>query len=513
MESNKHNIEIFERFLREKTDEFRMYPSKKVWYSIYNNMHPGNRFPSVSMCIVLIGFLFLIGYLNTDATKETSRSRLIAASREQSNPAPGENTLYAAVPLAGTESNSKANIAHAGNNTSKLFSKTAAAAKNKPSEFNTGSESRHGAAGVSVTNSYPDQSTKRIVKTVIGAGNKQGNTVVLANANNLVPVNSEFAKQKEGINVAEETNLQNSVSHLPIDANTQNSAMPSVEEEIKADTKANTIVASVLANTLSEADKGWMEDFAMHNRPAKKWAGKLGLQVYVTPSVVYRKLHNNAAGKTLSGNSNTAYNNFNAENAVTHKPSFGVEAGISLQYGITRRIKIKGGVQANYTRYNAHAFATNHPIATTITLNSTDSRITYEQAKMSNYSNNFGISPAKLHNETYQLSLPVGADYKLAASDNIAWYAGATVQPTFVVYGRSYIISSDRRSYVQDNSLLNRFNLNAGFETNLSYNRCGYTLQLGPQYRSQIFSTNSQVYTVEERLQNFGFKIGVTKKL
>ena len=171
-------------------------------------------------------------------------------------------------------------------------------------------------------------------------------------------------------------------------------------------------------------------------------------------------------------------------------------------------------MQLNYTRYNAHAFATNHPIATSITMNADDDLQTYEVFKTSDYSNTFGLSPAKLHNETYQLSIPIGADFKLASVDNFSLYAGATIQPTLLLYGKSYIISTDRRSYVQDPSLLNRFNLNAGFEMYVSYKtQDGYTWQLGPQYRAQIFSTNTKLYSVEERLQNFGFKIGLTKQL
>jgi hypothetical protein len=84
MESNKYNIENFERFLREKTDDFRMYPSKRVWYSIYNNMHPGNRLPSVSMTIVLIGFLFLIGHLNTSDSAKQNSSKAISQTAQQS---------------------------------------------------------------------------------------------------------------------------------------------------------------------------------------------------------------------------------------------------------------------------------------------------------------------------------------------------------------------------------------------------------------------------------------------
>ena len=30
----------FEQLLKEKADQFRMYPSKRVWHSIYNNLHP-----------------------------------------------------------------------------------------------------------------------------------------------------------------------------------------------------------------------------------------------------------------------------------------------------------------------------------------------------------------------------------------------------------------------------------------------------------------------------------------
>ena len=61
---NKFYIDDFERYLKEKADEFKMYPSKRVWNSIYNDMHPGSRWPSISTCIVLIGTLFLVGFLN-----------------------------------------------------------------------------------------------------------------------------------------------------------------------------------------------------------------------------------------------------------------------------------------------------------------------------------------------------------------------------------------------------------------------------------------------------------------
>lgn len=55
----------FEQLIKEKADQFRMYPSKRVWHSIYNNLHPSRRWPSAVMSLLLITSLSFIGYLNT----------------------------------------------------------------------------------------------------------------------------------------------------------------------------------------------------------------------------------------------------------------------------------------------------------------------------------------------------------------------------------------------------------------------------------------------------------------
>lgn len=65
MEQNFYT-ENFEKLLKEKSDEFRMYPSKRVWHSIYNDLHPSRKWPSVAMSMLLIIALLLIGYLNTN---------------------------------------------------------------------------------------------------------------------------------------------------------------------------------------------------------------------------------------------------------------------------------------------------------------------------------------------------------------------------------------------------------------------------------------------------------------
>jgi len=75
MDRNLHTDD-FVRLLREKSDEFRMYPSKRIWFSIYNNIHPCRKWPSVAMSIALITALLLVGYLNTNnATSSLAKEK------------------------------------------------------------------------------------------------------------------------------------------------------------------------------------------------------------------------------------------------------------------------------------------------------------------------------------------------------------------------------------------------------------------------------------------------------
>ncbi|MGH2564085.1 MAG: hypothetical protein ACRDE5_06215, partial [Ginsengibacter sp.] len=61
----RFSMNDFEQSLKEHADEFKMIPSKRVWHGIYNDLHPGRRWPSIAMALSLIFTLVVIGYLNT----------------------------------------------------------------------------------------------------------------------------------------------------------------------------------------------------------------------------------------------------------------------------------------------------------------------------------------------------------------------------------------------------------------------------------------------------------------
>jgi len=85
MDRNLHTDD-FVRLLREKSDEFRMYPSKRIWFSIYNNIHPCRKWPSVAMSITLISALLLVGYLNTNnAASSSAKEKSSQVNTDNSN--------------------------------------------------------------------------------------------------------------------------------------------------------------------------------------------------------------------------------------------------------------------------------------------------------------------------------------------------------------------------------------------------------------------------------------------
>jgi hypothetical protein len=85
MMDNGFYTDEFEQLLKEKADQFSMYPSKRVWHSIYNNLHPGRRWPSVVISFVLISSLILIGYLNTGENTITRQINNTSSITENTN--------------------------------------------------------------------------------------------------------------------------------------------------------------------------------------------------------------------------------------------------------------------------------------------------------------------------------------------------------------------------------------------------------------------------------------------
>lgn len=508
----------FEQLIKEKADQFRMYPSKRVWHSIYNNLHPSRRWPSAVMSLLLITSLSFIGYLNTadnSIKHQATNFTLLKIPNDITNTQITETKKpYFSYPKREQPPLTAYTHAFADVITNETDFYTYTIVKsNRPIYINTAINivdvTRHAEPSPLKDNGKEDiiQSVNTYIKS-----NKIFADMAVANTN----ISKTTAKnsQADRFDNAEPKNgftATASVKPIAEKALITNEDNPVLIKIANEDKKAMVNISSAVSNktALTNEEKAWIENYALQNRSVKnKWKNRVAFQIYATPAVNYRKLTTKSKGST------TAFANADINNVISQKPGFGIEAGAGLTYAFAKRLQLKAGLQFNYTNYNIDADQTNHPIITTILLNDPVTGYSYSAARTSTTSNVYNstaLQPVTLHNRTYQISIPVGLAYKLSSEKNADWFAGLSAQPTYVFGGNAHLISSDLKSYVSDPSSISSWNLNLGFETYMNFKLGSYNLQVGPQVRYQVYSTYRKDVALIEKPYAVGLKFGFTK--
>jgi Outer membrane protein beta-barrel domain len=517
---NEFYTDEFEQLLKEKADQFRMYPSKRVWHSIYNNLHPSRRWPSVVMCLLLITSLVLIGYLNTGENSITRQINSPAIKESSTEIASTQNT-YNKKQITSYYKKQQKPVTIYDNafddvitNETDFYTYTIVKS-NRPNYLYTSTTAAD--TKITIDKNPAENSGKGLIQSVdtyiksnqifvdIVVANKKNKTDIskTTTKNTTAGVNADDNKPKD-LSMAE-TNKTSSIS--PSAINTDKTDLSKLtDEDRKATAKISAFDDKI---ALTNEEKAWIENYALENNRAKnKLKDRLAFQFYATPAVNYRKLNTKSKGST------TPFATADIDNVISQKPGFGIETGVGLTYTIAKRLQLKTGVQFNYTNYNIAADQTNHPVTTTILLNDPNTGYSYSAARTTTTSNAFNttaLQPLTLHNRTYQISVPVGFAYKLSSEKNVDWFAGASVQPTYVFGGNAHIISSDLKSYVSDPSSISTWNLNLGFETYMNFKLGTYNLQVGPQVRYQVYSTYRKDFALIEKPYAVGLKFGLIK--
>ena len=514
---NEFYTDEFEQLLKEKADQFSMYPSKRVWHSIYNNLHPSRRWPSVVISLLFISSLILIGYLNTGensitrqinshnthsiisgqqitapSQKISNKSQVLSYSKTEQQPELQYNNAFADVITNETD-----------------FYTYTVVKSNRPDYLRTTTA----AAEIKLTGETPETNNNtgdivQNVNTYIKSNRIFADIAVYNKKNKPGSAKTSDNNNTENIlnkNNSDEPSTDNAKTTLTVAGNT-------AKTESTKDTEAKLPLVSKNGEEksgITNEEKAWIENYALeHKSAAKKWKGRLAYQFYVTPAVNYRKL------TTKSKGSATPFAHGDINHSLSQKPGFGFEAGFGLNYAVAKRLQLKAGVQFNYTNYNISADQASHPIVTTILLNDPSTGYSYSASRTSTTANTFNSTPSRpvtLHNRTYQVSVPIGFGYKLSSQNNVEWFAGATVQPSYYFGGKAHLISSDLKSYVSEPSSINSFNLNLGFETYMNFKLGTYNLQIGPQVRYQVNSTYKKDVALIEKPYAIGLKFGLTK--
>ena len=495
MEQHFNQEEDFELFLKESTDDFKMYPSRKIWYSLYNGLHPAKKWPSLAVSLFLISVMLYLGVSNNNNIyKKIDNKQKIASIiadhyfediptftfPKQLHKAAVDNAKKSYLTIVSTspEAFIIEDVPIVTLLAPEILPLAITVTANNANELQaTGSE-------------VFDNSQSKTTKAIIASQNTSNNSSFNNNDNN-DDNNDEQAKLVSSA-------TQKEFADKPI---------------------VKTAVNNFKDDNYTLDTKRWVENFAFENKKSRSsFKRKSSIQYYITPSVGFRWLVKKNDVNAVNASTQAIINvgqtqaNININDQVTQRFAANFEAGVALHYSLSNRMRLKYGLQFNYTNYIIHATELPHSTQTQIAVFNSSTNSFSQIDRSSNFVNTINSNKSTLNNSTTQLAIPVGADYKIAGKGKLKWYAGATIQPTFIIGASTFAISADVKNYIQEEALLRRFNANAGLETFVTYNTGnGIILNLGPQVRYQLRSSYVKEYIYSEKLYNFGLKIGLSK--
>lgn len=487
MERRLHN-EDFEKLLKENADQFKMTPSKKVWHGIYNDLHPGRRWPSVAISFLLLFTLVVIGHLNTnnyyknsfwsynltddEVSKDdnkTTASKYPRSKSKRTNHSENRNTIAENLSKNNTSGNGENILGSLPDNTlQSILPQNLLADKQAPG--NPASKELRG--------SDVSQSGNENVGSKTGKTDKLDDKGLVINQNtNTELLQNLKAKTQKSLNIVK--------APKPKDNKAPEASETKTQEEA---------TAAELSLKLKKSKMNWL--------------------YYITPTLSYRIMSGSPIEPSPAMTpAATPYQlNNNDSKSPIHRAAMGVEFGGQVTYELSKKLKFIGGMQLNYSRYTVEANNI-HPITASLLLNSDNIDRPYVLTSVSRYGNRTGTAEVALQNYSFQASMPIGLQYKIWGNNTIEISAASTFQPSFVIASKAYLLSTDKRNFISDPSLSRKWNMSTNLGTFISVKASSFTWQIGPQVRYQLLSTFGPNNPAKEHLVDYGVRFGVSKTL
>lgn len=444
----------FEKQLKEKADQFKMYPSDKVWNEVYSSLHSRSRRFVVGMTILIGGILILAGnqliFPSKITASNTISTKMNASAKSASTGNPGS---YAASDFA----------IHSADNT----------------------VDQH------VTDQNFNSSTAYVFHSSLSSEQES-------------PTNESLESQPERI----QTENQKSFLKTPdLQVSIKSGSTPMVPEP---NVKQQPVQASPIINTvLSELAPERSVTQVTHIQNEKlRW------QVYITPTLNTHYLNGinyQTIAQSVQSSPIMVVHFANVNGFVDNTPTMGYNVGGNILYKISKNISLKAGLEFSFNRYYIKTYNSN-PYQASATLNSYLGYV-YDSIANSNSGITTDKNPQHYQNRYYQLSIPVGVEMKVAGKGKLQLHLGATLQPSYLLNTDAYVLTDDYNSYTKDAQAFRRWNLIAGTEVYISYAIGKIRWEIGPQVRYQIFSTYKNSYPLQENMLNYGIRFGISKSI
>jgi hypothetical protein len=479
--------EDIEELLKEKADQYKMYPSDKVWKGIHRSLHPNRKWYWLSLILFLgaVGYYTFIEFItpstNSKAISGNNPSSAIAKSTEETT----------------TESNTPKAVIVPFGNPKQTGAATGTGAKHHTFVLNPDNNESNTAVVVQMDQPQAPAITSNIEVP-------ENHTMAFNNETPVYNLNDWTAKKlwpEHNESGAEEPEISKEAFHIPAAA---------------ALTSPTAIDGSKLGENTRNAEEdkkraAWLTNNAVYELAVPKQK-RLGWQLTFTPTMNYRTWKGSNYPSDVKTLPLAPIIPGDPEKLVNHKPAMGFEVGSSILYTLNKTVTLKTGLLFNFTRYDIQAYSSSNSEPATIALNSGYGIVTGQLTSYTRYRNFGGDAAENLHNQYFQLSVPVGLEINLLGNEKIQLGVSGTIQPTYLLNRNPYLLTADYK-YATEPMLVRRWNVNTSTAAFISYKTGDLKWQVGPQLRYQLLSSYIKEYPIREHLFEYGIQIGVTKTI
>ncbi len=474
MENNFNNRD-FEQFVKQNADQYRMFPSEKVWKNIHHTLHTRRRWFGLGLTVLLLTAGIVTWVMLSPSVRNNGSLSYRPAAVSQPDPTGQKNTTTPVLIAAAIPADNKTHFITTTENLQKNL-------------FISGPEN-----------------------SLTGYNEYEKNTVIPVVSNINVPV--EISNSPIQIELPAKPAMvynKQTIAEKPAGNNIftrVNNSSPLISENKNTDVMAPDKNPAVEKGDVYPLSIESVVNSYKHQRTGKR----MSWEAYITPTISYRKLTEN---KTFI-NSAQANNNYytsvaDINSLVRHKPDMGLQLGFNAGYPLSKSLKIIAGLQFNVSKYDIRVSYSTGDVAT-IALNTGGGANSV--STISNYRNNFSGSKADwLRNLYFSASVPVGVELKLSGNNKTQLGVIGTIQPSYILSDRAYLLSTDYKNYAEVPSLTRKWNMSTSFEIYAGISTGKINWRVGPQVRYQLKSSYVAKYPFKEHLFDFGLKVGIMLK-
>lgn len=512
----RFDMSDFEQSLKDHADQFKMIPSKRVWNGIYNNLHPGSKWPSITIAILFLFSLITIGRFNNSSVHFK---------------APINNELGTSKNSINSQSKTQPEQSFAAQkNNQNAFSKVEESNINNNIVSNNIDPQSEISTERSSVSPLASSLTSEKLKTFTAINGKRQSKIVSLNNSKVELLSKNTSENKFALINIPGSLDENQIKEIPVlvsQENLENSFRAASIRQVELFKKDISIPASYQNLTFSPNELFNLTSLVPSNEESqimgdlifnqenslkgrkniKKKKNKTEWTFYVNPviSTVAKKrvqpISNNSSMVVLSSQQPSF--------KLLRNPRLGIEAGTEMSFKIDTKLKFITGFNLSYSGYNNLSNLV-HPTYASLTLKDGNGG-TYTKNYITHYGNGQSSGHVSLINYNMEASIPVGIQLNIWENEKIKIDFATLLEPTLMLKNDAYIISSDGRYYVNDPKLVRRTNLDGHFGSYITFKSKKLNWHIGPDFRYQLFSTYKDIYPAKEHLVDYGIRIGISK--